>query len=124
VRSAAELYGVSRPTLYRLLQGLLRPRAAHRADRGRPRTIAIETLERYCELVAALKVRSENGKGRRLSTRRAIELLERYGVETPDGLVQAPPGRLKRALSGISCVSGHDGAKEPRHATTQRADDT
>ena len=32
-------------------------------------------------------------------------------------------GRL-RALSGISCVSGHDGAKEPRHATTQRADDT
>jgi hypothetical protein len=64
---------------------------------GPSRTIAIETLERYCELVAALKVRSENGKGRRLSTRRAIELLEQYGVETPDGLVQAPPGRLKRA---------------------------
>jgi hypothetical protein len=35
-------------------------------------------------------------------------------------------GRRPRemALSGISCVSGHDGAKEPRHATTQRADDT
>lgn len=97
VRNAAELYGISRPTLYRLLQGLLRPRAAHRADRGRPRTIATQTLERYCELVAALKVRSENGKGRRLSARRAIELLERYGVETPDGLVQAAAGELKRA---------------------------
>ena len=73
---------------------VLRPRAVYRADRGRPRTIATQTLERYCELVAALKVRSENGKGRRLSTRRAIELLERYGVETPDGLVQAAAGEL------------------------------
>ena len=43
----------------------------------------------------------ENGLGLfetgRLSTRRAIELLEQYGVETPEGLVQAPAGRVKRA---------------------------
>jgi hypothetical protein len=94
---AAELYGISRPTLYRQLREQLRPRAAHRADRGRPRAMPEATLERYCELVAALKVRTENGKGRRLSTARAIELLERHGVETPDGLVQAPEGRLRRA---------------------------
>jgi hypothetical protein len=95
--AAAELYGVSRATLYRQLHEHRRPKPAHRADRGRPRAMPAGTLERYCELVAALKVRTENRKGRRLSTARAIELLERHGVETPDGLVQAPQGRLKRA---------------------------
>ena len=95
--ATAGLYGVSRATLYRQLRETLRPRPAHRADRGRPRAMPAAALERYCELVAALKLRSENRKGRRLSTVRAIELLERYGVETPEGLVQAPGGRLKRA---------------------------
>lgn len=95
--AAAELYGVSRATLYRQLREHLRPKPAHRADRGRPRAMPVGTLERYCELVAALKIRTENRKRRRLSTARAIELLERHGVETPDGLVQAPHGRLKRA---------------------------
>jgi hypothetical protein len=32
-------------------------------------------LERYCELVAALKLRTTNKQGRHLSTKRAIELL-------------------------------------------------
>jgi hypothetical protein len=95
--ATAGLYGVSRATLYRQLRETLRPRPAHRADRGRPRAMPAAALERYCELVAALKLRSENRKGRRLSTVRAIELLERHGVETPEGLVQAPGGRLKRA---------------------------
>ena len=35
--STAELYGISRATLYRLLRGERRPRDAHRADRGTPR---------------------------------------------------------------------------------------
>ena len=95
--SAADLYGVSRATLYRQLREHLRPKPAHRADRGRPRAMPVGTLERYCELVAALKIRTENRKGRRLSTARAIELLERHGIETPEGMVQAPEGRLKRA---------------------------
>jgi len=54
------------------------------------------TLERYCEIIAALKVRTTNGKGRHLSTGRAIALLEEHGVETPDGLVRAPRGMLKK----------------------------
>lgn len=53
-------------------------------------------LERYCELIAALKLRTTNKNGRHLSTRRAIELLEDYGVETTEGLVQAPKGLLTR----------------------------
>ena len=47
--------------------------------------------------MAALKVRTTNGQGRKLSTSRAIEILEDYGVHTPDGLVRAPKGLLKRA---------------------------
>jgi hypothetical protein len=53
-------------------------------------------LERYCEIIAALKLRTSNKKGRHLSTNRAIELLEGEGVETSDGLVRVPPDMLTR----------------------------
>jgi hypothetical protein len=52
-------------------------------------------LERYLELIAALKVRTSNGKGRHLSTGEAIRLLESYGVDTPEGRIQAPKRLLK-----------------------------
>jgi hypothetical protein len=54
-------------------------------------------LERYCELVAALKVRTSNKKERHLSTSQAIRLLEEEGINTPSGYEQAPPGLLKKA---------------------------
>jgi len=97
VESTANLFGVSRATLYRGLAGQLQPRGLRRADRGQPRKMARGELERYCEIVAALKLRTSNLKGRRLSTARCIELLERHGVETPQGPVQAPGGLLHRA---------------------------
>ena len=93
----ARLYGLSRTALYRQLREQGRPRALHRADRGRPRVLPLATLQRYCEIVAALKLRTTNGKGRHLSTGRAIALLEEHGVETPDGHVRAPAGLLRRA---------------------------
>ena len=37
--STAELYDISRATLYRLLRGERRPKDAHRADRGLSRTM-------------------------------------------------------------------------------------
>jgi hypothetical protein len=52
-------------------------------------------LERYLELIAALKVHTSNGKGRHLSTGEAIRVLETYGVDTPEGRIQAPKGLLK-----------------------------
>ena len=91
-----ELYGVSTDTVYRLLRGLNKPKAAQRNDHGQPRVLPKAELEHYCELVAALKLRTTNKKGRHLSTTRAIELLEDYGVETPLGLVQAPEGVLSK----------------------------
>ncbi len=53
-------------------------------------------MERYCEVVAALKLRTSNRKGHHLSTNEAIRLLEEYGVETPNGHLQAPRDLLKR----------------------------
>lgn len=52
-------------------------------------------LERYCELIAALKLRTTSKAGRHLSTGRAIELMEDYGVETAQGLVKVPKGLLR-----------------------------
>jgi hypothetical protein len=92
--STAGLYNVSRATLYRLLRGGRRPKDAHRADRGQPRVMAAAELERWCEIVAAMKVRTTNKKGRCLSNARILELLVEHGVETPEGLQKLPPGRL------------------------------
>jgi len=97
VAAVAILYAVSPSTVYRALSNLLKPRAAHRSDHGKPRVLQKGELERYCELVAALKLRTTNKAGRHISTVRAIELLEAHGVETPDGLVKPPAGLLTRS---------------------------
>jgi len=90
----AELFGVSAATVYRALKDLHRPKDMRRADRGRPRAFDERELTRFCEVIAALKIRTSNGQGRKLSTVRAIEILEEYGVDTPDGHVQALPESL------------------------------
>ncbi|TNL02706.1 IS481 family transposase [Kosakonia cowanii] len=92
--STASLYAVSRATLYRLLRGKRRAKDAHRSDRGKPRILSAREIERWCEIVAALKVRTTNKKGRCLSNARILELLTEHGVETPDGLEKLIPGRL------------------------------
>ena len=94
LKSTSEMYGVSRATLYRLLRGERRPKDAHRADRGRPRTMPAAEIERWCEIAAAMKVRTTNRQGRHLSTVRILKLLVDYGVDTPDGFVKLEPGRL------------------------------
>ncbi|MEG3991253.1 hypothetical protein QUA13_29725 [Microcoleus sp. S28C3] len=66
-----------------------------RADRGEPRVVPKATLERYCEVIAAIKVRTSNRKRRHLSTGEAIRLLEERGIHTPDGHVLVPSGLLK-----------------------------
>lgn len=96
VKAIASLYDISIATVYRALAQLHKPHAVHRADHGKPRVLHPSELERYCELVAALKLRTTNKNGRHLSTQRAIVLMEEYGVETAHGLVQAPKGLLTR----------------------------
>jgi transposase-like protein len=96
VAAVANLYGISSTTVYRALSTFRKPHAAHRADHGKPRLLPQAELERYCELIAALKLRTTNKQGRHLSTKRAIQLMEDYGVETAQGLVKVPKGLLRR----------------------------
>jgi hypothetical protein len=97
MQETAALYGVSESSLYRALRQRARPRALNRVDRGVPRVLPRAQMERYCETVAALKIRTSNQKGRHLSTVQAIRLLEEHGVQTPDGLLRAPPAVLTRS---------------------------
>jgi hypothetical protein len=97
MRETAGLYGVSESSLYRALRERARPKALHRSDRGQPRVMPPTQMERYCEVIAALKIRTTNKKGRHLSTPEAIRLLEEHGIETPDGLLRAPKGALTRS---------------------------
>jgi hypothetical protein len=109
--STAQLYAVSRATLYRLLRPDRRPKDAHRSDRGSSRIMPADQIERLCAVVAAMKVRTTNRKGRHLSTVRVLELLEKYGVDTPDGFLKLEPGRftastLNRHLSRLGYDHG------------------
>ena len=91
MHETARLYGVSEQTLYRVLNQQGTPHAVtRRLDRGVPRVLPKGELDRYLELIAAVKLRTANRKGRYLSTGEAIRLLEDYGLETPQGRVQAP----------------------------------
>lgn len=101
ITAMGNLYGISTTTVYRALQDFNKPHTVHRADHGIPRVLQQPELERYCELIAALKLRTTNKNGRHLSTRRAIELLEDHGIETPQGLVKAPSGLLHKTTVDV-----------------------
>ncbi|WP_079254098.1 IS481 family transposase [Endozoicomonas arenosclerae] len=96
IQEAAELYGVSQASLYRALRTVGKPASTQRSDCGLPRVMSHKELERYCEVIAAIKVRTCNKKQRCLPTTQAIKLLETFGVETDQGLLKAAPGQLKR----------------------------
>lgn len=96
ITAPAQLYGISVTTVYRALRFVLRPRTAHHRDHGQPRILPPSELEYYCELIAALKLRTTNKSGRHLSTGRAIQLLEEHDVETAQGLLKNPRGLLRK----------------------------
>lgn len=97
IQETANLYGVSEHTIYRVLREPGQVKSARRSDYDQPRVMARSTLERYCEIIAALKIRTSNKKGRHLSTGAAIRLLEEQGINTDDGYLNAPPGLLKKS---------------------------
>ena len=96
ILGCADLHDVSIATIYRALREQFRPRSLHRRDRGRRPRLPQQEMERFCELVVAIKLRTTNLKNRHLSTGRAIKLLVEHGIETSDSLVRAPPGLLTR----------------------------
>jgi len=97
VQGCADLHGISIDTIYRALREQFHPRSLHRRDRGVPRKLSRMEMERLCEVVAAVKVRTTNLKHRHLSTSGAIALLIDPGIETPDGLLRIAPNVLMRS---------------------------
>jgi hypothetical protein len=74
IQEVAAVYAVSEATVYRVLKRRPALRAVRRVDRGIPKILPADQLERYCEVIAALKLRTTNNKGRHLSTAEAIRL--------------------------------------------------
>lgn len=97
IEETASLYGVSTDTLYRALRNSSRPKSINRSDSGTPRKLSLSEMELYCEIIAAMKIRTSNKKGRHLSTGRAIELLEEFGMDTPNGFIQPSKGTLTKS---------------------------
>lgn len=97
MQETATLYGLSEATLYRALRDYHRPKALRRSDCGQPRILPVEVMEAYCEIIAAMKIRTSNQKGRHLSTAETIRLLEEFGIETPKGLIKAAPGQMNKS---------------------------
>jgi hypothetical protein len=97
IQEASSFYGISVATIYRSLHKHSQIKAVHRRDYNQPRSIPQKEMKGYCEIIAALKIRTTNKKGRHLSTKECIRLLEDHGVETPDGLIKPPKSLLKRA---------------------------
>ncbi|WP_219723783.1 helix-turn-helix domain-containing protein [Burkholderia sp. WAC0059] len=60
VVAVAGLYGISTTSVYRALRRFQQPRAAHRADYGKPRVLPQTELERYFETIAEIKPRITN----------------------------------------------------------------
>ena len=92
MQETAALYGISEGSLYRALRERARPKALQRADCGVPRILPQAELERFCEVIAALKIRTSNKKGRHLSTVQAIRLLGGAWRRDPGGTVASATG--------------------------------
>jgi hypothetical protein len=63
VEETAGLYSISTDTLYRALRERAVPKPMGRCDQGVPRVMNAKDMERFCEAVAAIKVRTANRKG-------------------------------------------------------------
>jgi len=96
MQETANLYGVSESTLYRALNVHNRPKPLRRSDCGKPRILPADEMEMYCEIIAAMKIRTSNKKSRHLSTSECIRLLQDFGLDTPSGFFKADPGQLKK----------------------------
>jgi len=97
IKQASDLYGVSESTLYRQLSQVKKPKSVQRSDAGRPRNIPEEKMMQYCEIIAALKIRTTNKNGRHISTVTALDVLESTGVDSEYGFIKLSKGLLNKA---------------------------
>ncbi len=97
IKEFASLYGVSISTIYRYMREKKIPKSIRRKDFGSPRFVSKNELKKYCEIIAAIKIKSSNKKGRHLPTSEILRILENYGVETPYGFIQLEKGLIKKS---------------------------
>ena len=96
IEEAAHAFQVSVSTVRRALKHYRQPRTAHRADYNHSRKISATEMLQYCEVIAALKIRSTNRKGKQISTPMAINILENHGIEVEGKRIMAPKGLLTK----------------------------
>lgn len=84
-------------SIYRALREKRTPKSLRRADAGFTRVLPNAAMELYCQIIAAMKLKTRNKKGHHLPTTEALRLLEDFGVETAQGLKKPPRGILKKA---------------------------
>jgi hypothetical protein len=90
IQETAQNFNISLSTVRRALKNYSKPHATKRNDYNQPRNITRDEMLYYCELIAALKIRSTNRKGKQLSTPRAIAILENHGVELENKKIILP----------------------------------
>ena len=96
INETAKAFSVSPSTVRRAIKNYSQPRSVIRSDYNCPRKINKEEMVRYCELIAALKIRSTNRKGKQLSTPRAIWILENHGIDLEGKRINSPKGLLTK----------------------------
>jgi len=97
INEIAKVFDVSFSTVRRAIKNYSHPRSIMRSDYNCPRKISKEKMIRYCELIAALKIRSTNRKGKQLSTPRAIDILENHGIDVEGSRIIVPKGLLTKS---------------------------
>jgi len=97
IKETAQAFNVSLSTVRRALKNYCQPRSIQRADYNQPRNISRGEMLHYCELIAALKIRSTNRRGKQLSTPRALEILEGHGVLVDGKNIMPPKGLLTKS---------------------------
>ncbi len=97
IQEVANSFDVSVSTIHRALRQNNRPKLVHRGDYNQPRVTTQAEMKFYCELIAAMRLRTTNKKGRHLSIKECVRILEEYGVILNEELKQAPKDLLKRS---------------------------
>ena len=97
VSQCANDFGVSPSTVYRQIKSVLEKKSTYRKDFHKPRACSEADMRRYCEVIAAMRLRAQNKKKHKISIPRCINLLETTGVYLENDLIILPKGVLKKS---------------------------
>lgn len=97
IDKCAKDFGVDVSTVYRQINNIFKSQSSRRKDFNKPRTCSEQDMKMYCEVIAAMRLRSKNKKRHGISVPRCINLLETTGVFIGNDLIILPKGVLKKS---------------------------